>query len=117
MYDHIRDTHFPQITQTHKEFENKSNFDKLPHLLGEIPQCAVTAARCGTCCHKKRATKEEQTPLEIQPIFIFPFVLELFAHLYIDTVYRHTMTFEMSLFFWNICECNVYNLFHLLWQC
>jgi hypothetical protein len=40
-YDHIRDTYFPQI---HKEFENKSNIDKLPYLLGEIPQCAITAA-------------------------------------------------------------------------
>ena len=30
MYDHIRDTHFLQITQTHKEFENKANVDKLP---------------------------------------------------------------------------------------
>ena len=27
MYDHIRDTYFSQITQIHKEFENKSNFD------------------------------------------------------------------------------------------
>ena len=35
MYDHIRDTYFTQITQTHKELENKSNFDKLPYLLGE----------------------------------------------------------------------------------
>ena len=34
MYDHIRDTYFPQITQTHKVFENKYNFDKLPYLLG-----------------------------------------------------------------------------------
>ena len=33
MYDHIRDTYFPQITQTHQEFENKSNFDKLPWTL------------------------------------------------------------------------------------
>ena len=40
MYDHIRETYFPQITQTHKEFENKSNFDKLAYLLGELPQCA-----------------------------------------------------------------------------
>ena len=45
MYDHIRDTYFPQITQTQKEFENKSNFDKLPYPLGEILQCAITAAR------------------------------------------------------------------------
>jgi hypothetical protein len=63
IYDHIRDTHIHQITQIHKEFEKKSNFDKLPYLLGEIPQCAVTAARFVTSCHKKRATSEEQTPL------------------------------------------------------
>ena len=56
MYDHIREIHFPQITQIHKEFENKSNFDKLPYLVGEITQCAITAARCVTCCHEKRAT-------------------------------------------------------------
>ena len=29
MYDHIRDTYFPQITQIHKELEVKPNFDKL----------------------------------------------------------------------------------------
>ena len=63
MYDHIRDTYFPQITQTHKEFEEKSNFEKLPYLLGEIQQCAITAAWFVTCCHEKRATSEEQTPL------------------------------------------------------
>jgi hypothetical protein len=32
IYDHIRDTYFPQITQTHKEILNKSNFDQLPYL-------------------------------------------------------------------------------------
>ena len=32
MYEHIRDTYFPQITQIHKEFKNKR-----PYLLGEIP--------------------------------------------------------------------------------
>ena len=63
MYDHIRDTYFPQITQIHKEFENKPNFDKLPYLLGEIPQCTIRAARFVTCCHKKRSTSEEQTSL------------------------------------------------------
>ena len=52
MYDHIRETYFTQITQIHKEY-----------LLGEITQCAITAARFVTCCHKKRATSEEQTPL------------------------------------------------------
>ena len=70
MYDHIRDTYLPQITQIHKEFENKPDFDKLPYLLGEIPQCAITVARFVTCCHKKRATSEEQTPLLIQHIFM-----------------------------------------------
>ena len=73
MYDYIRDTYFPQITQIHKEFENKPNFD-------EIPQCVITATRCVTCCYKKRATSEEQPPLhsKYNPylcLFIFPFVL------------------------------------------
>ena len=63
MYDHIRDTYFPQITQIHKEFENKPDFDKLPYLLGEIPQCDITAAIFVTCCHEIRSTSEEQTPL------------------------------------------------------
>jgi hypothetical protein len=27
------DLYFPQIKQTHKEFKNKSDFDKLPYLL------------------------------------------------------------------------------------
>ena len=96
MYDHIRDTYFPQITQINKEFENKPNFDKLPYLLGEIPQCAITAARFVTCCHKKRATREEQTPLKIQPIFMliyFPV-----CTLTIGTLLKH----------WNFCMCNVY---------
>ena len=62
MYDHIREAYFPQSTQTHK-FQNKSNFDKLPYLLCEIPQCVIAAARFVTCCHKKSATSEEQTPL------------------------------------------------------
>ena len=45
-YDHIRETYFPQITQIHKEVENISNFDKLPYLLGEIPQCVITLTIC-----------------------------------------------------------------------
>ena len=48
MYDHIRDKYFPPITQIHKEFEIKPDIDKLQYLLGEIPQCAITAARCVT---------------------------------------------------------------------
>ena len=52
MYDRIRETYFPQITPIHKEFENKPVFDKLPYLLGEIPQCVIKAARFVNCCHK-----------------------------------------------------------------
>ena len=63
MFDHIRDTYFPQITQIHKEFENKLNIDELPDLLGEIPQCVITAARCVARCHEKRAASGAQTTL------------------------------------------------------
>ena len=73
---------------------NSLAIEKLPYLLGEIPQSVITAARYVTCCHKKRATSEEQTPY--LSLFIFPFVVELFAH----------MTFEMSIIF-KTCECNV----------
>jgi hypothetical protein len=41
-----RYTYFPQITQAHKEFENKSNFDQLTYLLGEIPQCHHSSKVC-----------------------------------------------------------------------
>ena len=41
MYVDIGDIYFHQITQTHKELENKSNFDKLTYLFGEKPQYAV----------------------------------------------------------------------------
>ena len=61
MYEHITLTYYPQIIQTYKEFENKSNFDNLPYLLGEIPQCAITAAIF--CCLKKRDTSEEQNTI------------------------------------------------------
>jgi hypothetical protein len=35
--------HFLTSCRTHKEFENKYNFDKLPYLLGEKTHCAITA--------------------------------------------------------------------------
>jgi hypothetical protein len=57
IYDHIRDTYFPQIPQTHKEFKNNSNFHKLLYLLVEIPQCAITAAIFLTCCNKKKGNQ------------------------------------------------------------
>jgi hypothetical protein len=46
-----------------------------------------------------------------------------------NTIFSYNMTFEMSLFLWNFCECNVhctfcvvyftflYYLFHLFWRC
>ena len=84
MYDHIRETYFPQITQIHKEFENISNFEKLPYLLGEIPQCAITAARFVTCCHKKRATSEEQnTIVNTTHIYVYLFSLLYLNYLHI----------------------------------
>ena len=77
--EHIRDTYFPQITQIHKEFENKSNFDKLTYLLVEIPQCAITAARFVTCCHKKRTTSEVQWCLFFTALFLWQQVTHLAA--------------------------------------
>ena len=58
MYDHIRDTYFPQITQIHKEFKNKSNFDKFTYLLGEIPQQQDVWPVA-----RRNWWSEEQTPL------------------------------------------------------
>jgi hypothetical protein len=63
MYYHSRDTYFPQITQTHKDCENKSNIDKLPYMLGEIPQCVITEARFVACCHDKREASGAETAL------------------------------------------------------
>ena len=54
LYQDIRDTYFPQITYTQREFENMTNEEKLPYLLGEIQQCANTAARFVNCCDKRR---------------------------------------------------------------
>ena len=63
MTDYIRDTYFPQITQTHKEFENNLNIDELKYLLSEIPLCAITAARFELMVryHEKRATSVNTT--------------------------------------------------------
>jgi hypothetical protein len=63
----------PQTTQTDKELENKPHFDKVPYLLGEIPQRVITAARFVTCCHKKRANSNKFNPYLC--FLIFPFVL------------------------------------------
>ena len=83
MYDHIKAPYFPQITQIPEEFKNLSNLDKLPYILGEIPQCDITAARCVTCCHEKRATSEDQNTIVNKThmyLFILTFMLQLFTH-------------------------------------
>ena len=62
LYQDIRDSYFPQITYTQREFENLTNDEKLPYLLGEIHQCANTAARFVNCCDKRRLANGIQPP-------------------------------------------------------
>ena len=62
LYQDIRDTYFPQITITHRDFENMSNDKKLPYLLGEVQQCANIAARFVICCDKRRIANGTQPP-------------------------------------------------------
>ena len=62
LYQDIRDIYFPQFANTQSDFENKTNIEKLPYLLGEIQQCANTAARFVSCCDKKRTTSGLQPP-------------------------------------------------------
>ena len=79
MYDHIKDTYFPQITQIHKEFENE-----LPYLLGETPQCAITAATFATFSHQWRTT----TIVNTTHIYAYLFSILYFNYLYFNnTVY------------------------------
>jgi hypothetical protein len=46
MYDHVRNNYFPLITQTHKEFENKSNFNKLPSIGRNNTVCNHSSTIC-----------------------------------------------------------------------
>ena len=56
LYQDIRDLYFPLFANTHTEFENLTDIEKLPYLLGEVQQCTNTAARFISCCDKKRAS-------------------------------------------------------------
>ena len=104
MYDNIRDTYLPQITLIHKEFEIKSNFDKLPYLLVETPQCAITAARFVTCCHNQWQPVKNKHHCKFK-IYLFSFLY--FNYLHIVTA-LYTMTVETSLFLRNtLCAVNV----------
>ena len=62
LYQGIRDTYFPKITNTQEGFENITNNKKCPYLLGEVQQCANTAARCVRCCDRKRMSNGIQAP-------------------------------------------------------
>jgi hypothetical protein len=56
IYDHIRDTYFPAITQTHKELQNISNFDKHPYLLAAVAVLACMSPWANSR-HKDRWNK------------------------------------------------------------
>ncbi|CDQ67801.1 unnamed protein product [Oncorhynchus mykiss] len=120
-------TYFPQITQTHKESENKSNVDKLPYLLGEIPPCRQSSKSCD----RQRASGEEQAPfVNTTHIYVYLFSMLYFNYLHIPTLYidKGLYSFGTVMFTVNyIKNTNKYDLlfislllyyqFHLLWQC
>ena len=83
MYDHIRDTYFPQVTQIHIEFENKSNFDKLPYLLGEIPVWHHSSKMCDLLPQDNGNQWRTHTIVNTTHIDLFS--LLYFNHLYIVT--------------------------------
>ena len=62
LYQDIRDTYFPQFTQTQREFVDMTKDKKLPYLLGEIQQCANTAARFVNCYDKRSLENGLQPP-------------------------------------------------------
>jgi hypothetical protein len=45
-----------RITKAWKDFKNTPNSNKPPYLLGEIQQCAITAAGFVTCCDERRTS-------------------------------------------------------------
>lgn len=55
-YQTLRNKYFTHITQTCPEFEFKTDTEKLPYLLGEIPKCLTTAAKFICCCNELRTT-------------------------------------------------------------
>jgi hypothetical protein len=107
MYDHFREICFPQITQIQKELENKPNFDKLPYLLGEISVFHHSRKICDLLTREKVNQRRTNTIVNTtQTCLTICISLQ-------HCIYRHNMAFEMSLFFWNFCDCNVYCSFLL----
>ena len=82
MYDYIRDTYFPQITQKHKEFENKPNCDKLPYLLGEIPVFHHSSKFCDRLPQEKGNKWRTNTIVDATHIYVYLFSL-LYLNYYI----------------------------------
>ena len=97
MYEHIRDTYFTQITQTHKEFENISNLNKLAYIFGEMPVCHHSSKMCDLSLQEKINRQSTNTIVNTTYIY-FPFCTST-----ICTLLQHctctVMTFETSIFF------------------
>ena len=111
MYDHISDTYFPQITQTHQELENKSNFGKLPYVYWVKYQNAVchhSSKVCDLLPQEKGNQWRTNTTVNTTYIYVYLFSLLYYNYLLHIVTTLYNMTFEMSLFFWNFFECNVY---------
>ena len=105
MYDHIRETHFPQITQTHKDLKNKSNFNKLSFPYHSVPSQQPDVWHVAT---RKRQPVKNKHHCKYNQYNLFLSLLYLnYLHIF-TTLYVDTQHFEMSLFFWNLCECNIY---------
>ena len=62
LYQDIRDTFYPQISSTQKDFRNMDNNKRLPYLLGEIQTCDITAATFISCCDRRRASNGQLPP-------------------------------------------------------
>ena len=120
--DHIREKYFPQTSQTHKEYEKQITF-WLPYLLGEIPQCASQQQDLWPVATRKEQPVKNKchcNTTHIYVAYLFPPFLTwtICTSLQHCILYRHNRTFEMSLFFWNLCECNIYcsRFFLLYWE-
>ena len=108
MYDHIRDTYFPQTTQTHKEFENKINFWSTPISIGYNTTVSNHSSKICDLLPQEKSNQWRINIVKINYIyclFISPSILQLFAP---SPYIANNITLEMSILLKNICECNVY---------
>ena len=91
----IRDTYFPQTTQTHKYFFFKYNFDKLTNLLGEIVQCASQQQDVWPVAQEKGS--QWRTHIIVNTTYIYVY---LFSLLYIN--YVHIITTRYIYIIWHL---------------